>query len=87
MTSKNDDRESKREKLHGFENWPQCADLTQAMLEEKEVWDLVDRSRLNPTTATQMRKSDKDNTISSKIIKQGVNLDLCTNIIGESNPY
>ena len=28
MTTKSDDWESKREKLRGFENWPQWADQT-----------------------------------------------------------
>ena len=51
MTNKNDNRESKREKLRNFENWPQWTDLTQAMFEEKDVCDVVDRSHANPTTA------------------------------------
>ena len=87
MATESDDRESKREKLRGFENWPQWADLTQAMLEEKEVWDVVDGTRPEPTTATQTKKKDKDNAIASKIIKQGVNSDLYTNIIGERDPH
>ena len=51
MTNKNDNYESKCKKVFGFENWPSLADLTQAMLEEKKVWDIVDRSRpeLNST--------------------------------------
>lgn len=65
-----EEQESKREKLKGFENWPQWADLTQAMLEEKEIWDIVDGTRPEPTTAVQTRKKDKDNTIASRIIKQ-----------------
>ena len=69
MTNENDDCESKREKLHGFENWPQWADLTQAMLEEKEVWDVVDGSRADPITASQTRRKEKDNAVASKIIK------------------
>ena len=87
MTTESDDRESKREKLRGFENWPQWADLTQAMLEEKEVWDVVDGTRPEPTNAAQTMKKDKDNAIASKIIKQGVNSDLYTNIIGERDPH
>lgn len=82
-----EERGSKREKLKGFENWLQWADLTQAMLEEKEVWDVVDGTRPEPTTAAQTRKKDKDNAIASKIIKQGVNSDLYTNIIGERDPH
>lgn len=58
----------------------------QAILEEKEVWDVVDGSRVEPTTAPQIRKKDKDNAIATKIIKQGVSTDLYINIIGERNP-
>ncbi len=86
MATESDDREPKREKLGGFENWPQWADLTQAMLEEKEIWDVVDGTRAEPTTTAQIRKKEKDNAVASKIIKQGVSSDLCTNIIGERNP-
>ena len=81
------DQESKREKLRDFENWPQWADLTQAMLKEKEIWDVVNGTRPEPTTPAQTRKKDKDNAIASKIIKQRVNFDLYTNIIGERNPH
>ena len=87
MTNENDDRESKKEKLRGFENWPQWADFTQAMLEEKEVWNVVDRSRADLTTAAQTRKNKKDIVIASKIIKQGVNSDFYINIIGEQDPH
>lgn len=79
--------DNKREKLKGFENWPQWADLTQAMLEEKQVWDVVDDTRPEPTTAAQTRKKDKDNAIATKIIKQGVSSDLYINIIGERDPH
>ena len=57
------------------------------MLEEKEVWDVVDGTRPEPTNAAQTRKEDKDNAIASKIIKQGVNSDLYTNIIRGRNPH
>ena len=87
MTNKNDDRKSKRKKLCGFKNWPQWADLTQAILEEKKVWDVVDGSHADPTTAAQTRKKEKDNAVASKIIKQGVNSDLYINIIGERDPH
>ena len=56
------------------------------MLEEKEVWDIIDRLRAKPTTAPQIRKKDKDNAITTKIIKQGVSMDLYINIIEERNP-
>ena len=57
------------------------------MLEKKEVWDVVDGTRPEPTTAAQTKKKDKDNAVASKIIKQGVNSDLYTNIIGERDPH
>ena len=57
------------------------------MLEEKELRDVVDRTRPKPTTLAQTRKKDKNNAIASKIIKQGVNFNLYTNIIGECNPH
>ena len=55
------------------------------MLEEKEVWNVVDGLRAKPTTVVQTRKKEKDNAIASKIIKQGVSADLYINIIGEKN--
>ena len=85
MVTENDNRE-KREKLKGFENRPKWADLTQAMLEEKEVWDVVDGSQAEPTTAVQTKKKEKNNAIASKIIKQRVSADFYINIIGEKNP-
>lgn len=63
------DQKSKHKKLRDFENWPQQANLTQAMLEEKKVWNLVNKIRPEATTPTQTRKKDKNNTIKSKIIK------------------
>ena len=56
------------------------------MLKEKEVWDVVDGSQAKSTTAIQTKKKGKDNTIASKIIKQGVSTDLYINIIREKNP-
>ena len=85
-TDLNDDCESKREKLKGFENWPQWANITQVMLEEKEVWDVINGLRTKPTTAPQIKKKDKNNVIATKIIKQGVSTDLYINIIGKKNP-
>lgn len=53
------------------------------MLKEKEVYDVVDNSKLEPTTAVQIRKKDKNNAIATKIIKQGVNSNLYINVIGK----
>ena len=74
---------SKREKLKGFNNWPQYSDLMQAILKEKKVSDIVDAIKLELTTAFQTKKKEKNNAIVSKTIKQRVNSDLYTNIIGE----
>ena len=86
MTTENEDRESKREKLRNFENWPQWADLTQVILKEKEVWDVVDGLQADPITTAQTKKKEKDNAVVSKIIKQEVNIDLYISIIEERNP-
>ena len=69
MTYKNNDCESKREMLRGFENWSQWADFMQVIPKEKKFWDVVNKSRVNPTTAAPIRKKKKDNIIASKIIK------------------
>lgn len=53
------------------------------MLEEKEVWDVIDKLKPESTTTIETKKKVKDNTISSKIIKQRVNSDLYINIIGD----
>lgn len=39
------------------------------MFEEKEVWDIVDGSQVNPIIASQTKKKEKDNIVASKIIK------------------
>ena len=39
------------------------------MLKEKEVWDVVDESRADPTTVAQTRKKEKNNAVACKIIK------------------
>ena len=85
MTNKNDDRKNKKEKLHDFKNWPQWANFTQAMLEEIEVWDVVDESRADPITTAQTRRKEKDNAVASKIIEQEVNGNFYINIIREKN--
>lgn len=87
MATENDDRKSKKEKFRGFENWPQWADLTnEARLEEREVWDVVNGLRPEPTTAPQTRKKEKNNAVASKMIKQGVSTDLYINTIRKKNP-
>ena len=58
MTNKNDNYESKREKLRGFKNWPKWANLIQAILKEKKAWDIVDESCADSTTVAQTRKKE-----------------------------
>ena len=68
MVTELNKREPKCEKLCSFENWPQWADLTQVILEKKEVWDVVNGIKAEPTTVVQTRKQEKDNAVISKII-------------------
>lgn len=56
------------------------------MLEEKKICDIIDITRLKPTTTAQTKRKEKDNTITSKIIKKKLNSNLYTNIIGEQDP-
>lgn len=86
IATKNDDCKNKREQLCSFENWPQWTDLTQAILKKKEIWDMVDRSYMEPIITIQTQKKVKGNTVTFKLIKQGVNSDLYINIIREMNP-
>ena len=44
---------------------------------------MVHRSQTNPTIAVQTKKKEKNNAVTSKIIKQGVNSDFYINIIRE----
>ena len=39
------------------------------MLKQKEIWDVVDEFRVDPTKATQTRRKKKVNIVTSKIIK------------------
>ena len=59
----------------------------QVTLKEKEVWNVVDGFCADSTTAIQTKKKEKDNTVTFKIIKQGVNSDLYINIIRQRDPY
>ena len=69
MITKLDDGGNKRKKLKGFENWSQWTNLIPAILKEKEVWDVIDGMKLKSTIVAQIKKKDKDNAITSKIIK------------------
>lgn len=84
MTTKKNCK-SKREKLKDFENWHQRANLTQAILKEKNVWDVVNATRPEFITAIQIREKDKNNAVVSKIIKSEINFKLYTKIIREQD--
>ena len=85
MANKLDDRIKKREKLCSFENLLLWANLSQAMLEKIKVWEVIDGTRVEPITVAQTRKREKNNALTFKIIKQGINSDLYTKIIQERN--
>lgn len=57
------------------------------MLKKKEIWDVINRIMLEPTTFTQIKKKNKDNTIALKIIKQKINFNLYINIVEKHNLY
>lgn len=48
--------------------------------------DVIDGSCAEPITTAQTRKKEKDNAVTSKIIKEGVNDNLYINIIKEKKP-
>lgn len=81
----------RREKLKGFTNWPWWADLTRAMLVEKDVWDQIEiGSRQPPTTLSERELKTKENQMAigmaTRIIKKGVNDDIFNNIINIIDP-
>lgn len=49
-------KRTKKKKFYGFENWLQWADLTEVMIEKKEVWDVIDRSHIDLTTTFRIQK-------------------------------
>lgn len=57
------------------------------MLEEKEVWDVVDDIEPKAIIVLQIKKKEENNAIAIKIIKQSVNGDFYINIISEQDPH
>lgn len=51
------------------------------MLKKKNIWDVVNISKLKLITTTYIKKKDNNKVISLKIIKQKVNLNFYINII------
>lgn len=83
--SKNTNR-SRRKKLKSFGNWLQCADLTWAMLIEKDVYDLIKNSlwQLSIAVWEQEQKIKKNQMaigIAIEIIKEIVSNGIFHNII------
>lgn len=81
---------NEREKLKGFVNWPRWADLTRTMLEEKDVWDIVEEGpRRNICFDETIKGNQMAMAIAAniKIIKEGVSDDLYTNIIDKREPH
>lgn len=59
----------------------------QVMLKKKEIWDVFNSTKPKPITTAQIKKKEKDNAITSKIIKQEVNSNLYTNILRKRYSY
>ena len=61
-------KEHWQRKLTGFDNWKQWSDLMQLILEEKEVWDIVEETQ----AVTNTNKYWKNKSTAAQIIKEGV---------------
>lgn len=73
----NTGNQAKREKLIGFANWPVWSGITESMLIEKDVWDLISSGprpeRQNPTLWAKEIKEDRMAVgIAQRIISEGV---------------
>ena len=83
--------QAKREKLIGFANWPVWSGITESMLIEKDVWDLISTGprppRENPGLWTKEIKEDRMAVgIAQKIIREGVSDQIAFNIMDLKNP-
>lgn len=67
----NKNRKNKKKKFKSFKNQLQQVSFIQAILEEKEVQDVVDSLGVNSIITAQIKKKENDNVMASKIIKQG----------------
>ena len=57
------------------------------MLNKKKVWSIINKARPKFNITAYTKKKIKDKAITSKIIKQKINLDLYTNIIKKCHFY
>lgn len=83
--------QAKREKLTGFANWPVWAGITESMLIEKDVWDLVSSGprpeRQNPGLFSKEIKEDRMAIgTAQQIIREGVSDQIAFNIMDLKNP-
>ena len=83
--------QAKRKKLIGFSNWPIWSGITESILIEKDVWDLVStgpRPR-RENTALWSKEVKEDHMavgIAQKIIREGVSDQIAFNIMDLKDP-
>ena len=83
--------QAKREKLVDFSNWPVWSGITESMLIEKDVWDLVSTGprpeRQNTTLWAKEVKEDRMAVgIAQQIIREGVSDQIAFNIMDLKDP-
>lgn len=89
--SSGNNNQAKREKLVGFSNWPIWSGITESMLIEKDMWDLVSTGprpeRQNPGIWTkEIREDQMAIGIAQQIIKKGVSNEIAFNIMDIRDP-
>lgn len=89
--SNNGGTQAKREKLTGFANWPVWSGITESMLIEKDVWDLVSTGprpqREHPALFSKEVKEDRMAVgIAQRIIREGVSHQIAFNIMDLKDP-
>lgn len=82
---------SQQQKLTGFANWPQWANLTKAILIEKDVCNLFKVGLQQDLNALwEQEKKIKENRMAvgtaTRIIKKSVSNDIFNNIIDMTDP-
>ena len=90
-SNSNGGNQAKREKLTGFANWPVWSGITESMLIEKDVWDLVlsgpRPERQNPNLWTKEIKEDRMAVgKAQRIIREGVSDQIAFNIMDLKDP-
>ena len=90
-SSNSSGNQAKREKLTGFANWPVWSGITESMLIEKDVWDLISTGprpqRENPGLWSKEIKEDRMAVgIAQRIIREGVSDQIAFNIMDLKDP-